>query len=638
MEKTKILIVEDEGIVAKNIQATLTDLGYGISEIVSSGEAAVKKAEEIQPDLVLMDIKLKGRMDGVEAAEKIYDLLDIPIVYLTAYTDEATFKRAKITDPFGYILKPIEERGLYSTIEMALYKSHTQRILKERGHWVSTVLNSIGDAVVAIDKEGLVSYMNPVAETLLGWKLEEIKGKDLTEKINITINEEMNPPEKFLKKTDQKEETCFIKQGVIINRKGNRIPVDYSESALVDDKNNILGYVFVLRDITERKQTEAKIKEYSENLEHKVEERTQKLIHALSDVEETKNKIDGIIKSVTDGIVVTDTKNRIMLMNKAAEDLFGKSLSMVFGLPIEVVIKDKTLRKKFKSSFVKKETEVQFDFELSNKNSGNPRIMQARISVLHDTEGKDTGFVMILQDVTQEREVNRMKTEFISTTAHELRTPLTSIQGFSEVLLRDDLGEEEREKFLLYINKQAVCLGDIVSDLLDISRIESGLGFSLNRTQCDIGEVIKKVIPYFESQSRKHKFEIVLPDKPVELYGDKEKIEQILRNLIDNAIKYSPDGGVVCVVGKVDKNNYQVKVRDEGIGMTPEQIDKVFDKFFRVETSDTAPVGTGLGMTIVKYIVEAHGGKVLAESEIGKGTTVSLTIPIGSRQKMNKHG
>ncbi|MBW2678847.1 MAG: PAS domain S-box protein, partial [Deltaproteobacteria bacterium] len=384
----------------------------------------------------------------------------------------------------------------------------------------------------------------------------------------------------------------------------------------------------IVQDISERKLAEEKIKDYSENLERMVEERTDELNIALTDAEQARDKIDGIVKSVSDGLIVTDINNSIILMNYAAEELLGIRYKDVFNRPIDFAIKEKTLREKVRETIDKKATGYQFDFELQSEEPGHPKIMQARTSVIYDKESSETGIVTILHDVTHEREVDRMKTEFISTAAHELRTPLTSIQGFSEILLmREDLKPEERKKFLTHINKQSVGLAAIINDLLDISRIESGRSFALNKAPCNAGDAIDQIILYFEENYKEHRFETVLSEKAVPLIIDKEKMGQVLKNLVGNAVKYSPGGGLIRVSGEQLGDHYQVSVEDQGMGMTPEQIDKVFDKFYRVDASNTAIEGTGLGMTIVKHIVEAHGGKVRIESELGKGTSVRFTIP-----------
>ena len=164
MASFKILVVEDESIVAMDIKHRLENMGYIVPAITSSGEEAVEKASETNPDLVLMDIVLKGEMDGIDAAQQIKDNLDIPVVYLTAYSDERTLKRAKITGPFGYIIKPFEDRELHSAIEVALYKHEMESKLKANEKRLSTTLESIGDAVITTDKDGCITFMNPIAQ------------------------------------------------------------------------------------------------------------------------------------------------------------------------------------------------------------------------------------------------------------------------------------------------------------------------------------------------------------------------------------------------------------------------------------------------------------------------------------------
>ncbi len=396
-----------------------------------------------------------------------------------------------------------------------------------------------------------------------------------------------------------------------------------------DEDNNIIGLAVYVIDITERKQAEEKIKEYSENLERMVEERTKKLDQSLKDMEEARDQIDGIVKSVADGLIVTDTHNNVLLMNQAAENLLGVTLTNAIGTSLNLVIEDKSLKDNVAFTLDKRTTGYQYDFVIPSETSEQSQIMRASSSVLLDKEGNRTGMVMIIHDVSHERDVDRMKTEFLSTAAHELRMPLTSIQGFSELLLtRDNLEEKEKTKFLSYINTQAVGLAEIISDLLDISRIESGRGYSFKKEKSSIDESIQKVIPYFEEQSPNHKFKVDLVPPIEELPVDKEKIEQVLKNLLSNAVKYSPDGGVIRVSREVISNDLLLSIEDHGLGMNADQVSKIFDKFYRADTSDTTVTGTGLGMSIVKYIIDAHGGKVWVESELGKGTTVKFTIPL----------
>ncbi len=262
MKKPCILIVEDEAIVAEDIRITLESFGYSVCGVVSSGEEAIIHAEADRPDLVLMDIMLKGEIDGVEAAGRIRTRLQIPVVYLTAYTDDKTLERAKITEPFGYIIKPFEERELHTIIEMALYKARMEKKLRDREEWFSTTLKSIGDAVIATDSEGKVVLLNPVAEGLTGWDTEEARGRPVEEVFHI-INENTRKPV-------ESPVTRVLREGVVvglanhtslISRNGKEICIDDSGAPIRDSSGNIMGVVMVFRDITEKKNLQARLEQ-----------------------------------------------------------------------------------------------------------------------------------------------------------------------------------------------------------------------------------------------------------------------------------------------------------------------------------------------------------------------------------------
>jgi len=174
MSDTKILVVEDESIVANDILNMLLTLKYKVTGVVQTASEAIENSKKENPHLVLMDIMLQGKTSGITAAEMIYTKLNIPIVYLTSYTDETTLDRAKKTEPFGYLLKPFEERELKTTIEIALYKFKMEMKLKNRERFLTTILNSIDEGVIATDKEGAVSFINPYAEELTRWKQKDI--------------------------------------------------------------------------------------------------------------------------------------------------------------------------------------------------------------------------------------------------------------------------------------------------------------------------------------------------------------------------------------------------------------------------------------------------------------------------------
>ncbi len=289
MEKKQILIVEDESIVAEDIKNSLKNLGYRVNAAVSSGEEAIKKVEEQNPDLVLMDIKIKGDMDGVEAANQMRSRFDIPVVFLTAHADEQTLKRAKTTGPFGYILKPFENRDLQISIEMALYKWRMEKALKEREKWFSTTLWSISDAVITTDIKGFVSFMNPAAEALTGWSQEYAAGKPKKDVLYLVSEETGAQIEGSAADEVAKESlTRATKDAVLMAKDGTKCPIEETESLIKDDKGRIIGNVTVFRDITDRKQAEDALKQDAEELEKANMVMRQALDKLLERVEQSK--------------------------------------------------------------------------------------------------------------------------------------------------------------------------------------------------------------------------------------------------------------------------------------------------------------------------------------------------------------
>lgn len=260
MKKTKILLVENENIVARDIENMLIGLGYDVFPVPSSGKEAVEMAEKLHPDLVLMDIRLQGEIDGVEAASLIYREFNIPIVYLTAYADEITMERAKLTESFGYILKPFEERELQTSIEIALYKYKMEMQLKERERWLFTVLKSIGDAVITTDEKGTITFMNPLAEKLTGWQQKEALNKPLNE-IFKTKNE--NSGKKFqisVKKIIEKKNHNLPSEIILAAKKGKKTPIDCRVAPISDGRENESGVVLSFTDISHRKNREEELK------------------------------------------------------------------------------------------------------------------------------------------------------------------------------------------------------------------------------------------------------------------------------------------------------------------------------------------------------------------------------------------
>ena len=260
MNKIKILLVENEKIVALDIENMLIRLGYDVLAILTSGMEAVEKAEKLRPDLVLMDIRLQGEIDGVEAANIIYKSSNIPVVYLTAYADKITMERAKLTEPFGYILKPFDKRELQTNIEIALHKYKIEMRLKERKRWLFKVLKSIGDAVITTDNKGAITFMNPLAERLTGWKLKDSLNKPFNEVFKTKKENSDNQLRISVNDIIKEKRLSLPKEVIIITKKGEKTSIDFRVTPISDERGKASGIVLSFTDISDRKKTEEELK------------------------------------------------------------------------------------------------------------------------------------------------------------------------------------------------------------------------------------------------------------------------------------------------------------------------------------------------------------------------------------------
>jgi len=267
MSQANILIVEDEVIVAENLSRKLANLGYAVVGMAVSGNEAIEMVLELRPQLVLMDIKIQGDLDGIETFEKIKKHQDIPVIYLTAHSDRNTLARAKASQPNGYVLKPFDERDLATQIELALYKHEADRKVREQREWLRVTLASIGDAVIATNAEGAITYLNPVAEALTGWPADEAIGKPLTDVFRIINEYTRTPVDDPVHKVLQTGAIVGLaNHTVLICRDGKEVSIDDSGAPIKDEVGRILGVVLTFRDISVSKQAEKAIYESEQRL------------------------------------------------------------------------------------------------------------------------------------------------------------------------------------------------------------------------------------------------------------------------------------------------------------------------------------------------------------------------------------
>jgi two-component system cell cycle sensor histidine kinase/response regulator CckA len=256
-----ILVVEDERVVARDIQRSLVDLGYRVPATAASAEQAIRLASDCCPDLVLMDIRIKGERDGIEAATILRKRFDVPIVYLTAYADEPTVARAKLTQPFGYLMKPVKTYELRSAVEIALFKHEMDKQLRDRERWLATTMRSIGDAIISTDSAGRINYMNPVAESLTGWKAEQAHGRMSEEILRLVRDDRARTPIANPLQMALDEGRPLSVDGVLVRAAGQDHFISDSTAPILGDGGAVVGAVMVFRDVGEQRQLQRQLEQ-----------------------------------------------------------------------------------------------------------------------------------------------------------------------------------------------------------------------------------------------------------------------------------------------------------------------------------------------------------------------------------------
>lgn len=259
MSAARILVVEDEAIIAYDLERTLQRLGYDVPAVVAEGDAAIEAAARHAPSLVLMDIKLRGALDGVDAARAIRERLEMPVVFLTSHSDLATLSRAAAAQPQGYVMKPFVERDLHVAIEVALRKHEVERALRHRERWFSTTLQCVGDGVVATDEGMAVSYLNRAAEALTGWSPEEAFGRPVEEVLRLQDRHGAPLRSPAARALARGAAVTLDDAATLISRDGAQRLVDDTAAPIVDERGKLLGVVVVVRDVTERKGMETQL-------------------------------------------------------------------------------------------------------------------------------------------------------------------------------------------------------------------------------------------------------------------------------------------------------------------------------------------------------------------------------------------
>ena len=461
------------------------------------------------------------------------------------------------------------------------------------------ILQSIIDPLVVTDQAGMIRQVNHATLELFACEEKQIIGRPLTELFTDSSDRiaQDNFAETLLRKRIANLETAITTQS------GRQVAVLFSSCPVPNDSAGI-GVVGIIKDIDELVAARSAREK------------------ALRGAEEAHRKLDALLKSVADGLVVTNLSGKILLHNQPAEKLLGDLQQEIFKEALSC------LPHPLQSGSVE-----PFDIVLPATAESKLRIIQIHSSPVLNHQDEQTGVVSVLRDVTRERALEQIKTEFISTAAHELVTPLTSILGYSELLLDRELeanfSADQKRDFMEEILGRSESLSKIVDDLLNISRIESGQPIPLNLKAVNLAPLLEKTVAQFRLVAPQHNYEIDLTETAGRLVlADTEKLQQVFDNLLSNAVKYSTAPGNIRLQSKVVENSYQLEICDQGIGMSEEEMVRIFDKFYRADTSNTSIGGLGIGMSIVQQIVQGHQGDIRVASTLGQGTCVTLQLPL----------
>lgn len=377
------------------------------------------------------------------------------------------------------------------------------------------------------------------------------------------------------------------------------------------------------------------------NLQQKRRQEFQELVKKeMALVEREKRELETVINSMAEGLYVLDKDEKFVLFNRAAERILGRSSEEVIGKRENDILDS---RDKNKRPFCSPDhCDLNFHW-LKGESHTFPLVyfktakkefvpVSLTISPLYSDGGQPELGVFIFRDVTKELEVDRAKTEFVSVASHQLRTPLNSIRWILELLIKGDLGKlnNKQGEFLEEGYNSVLRMGKLIDDLLNVSRIESGK-VELLKELINMKELFDEVVSelLYLAKARNLKISNEIPANLTQVWGDHDRIRQVVQNLVDNAIKYTLTKGKVTLAANVRKDDVVFMVKDTGIGIPSHQQEKVFEKFFRAENASAVQTsGTGLGLYVAKQFVEAAGGKIWFESKEGKGTTFYFSLSI----------
>jgi PAS domain S-box-containing protein len=629
MSKTKIMIVEDEWAIAEDLKHSLETLEYEVTSIEETGEGAIRKAEKDMPDLVLMDIILRENTSGIDAASQIHSHLNIPHIFISAYANEEMLAKAMITEPFGYLLKPFDEKELHAAIEMALYKHNMETRLRESERSYRTLAENIPGLVYRLfmRENKRIKFFSKTGETLTGYKESDLQGGAFCSL------------EPFIHPDDRENVVTEIQQAIEARRffsveyrfrHGDGIYRYFMDngSPIMGDDGELLYIEGIIWDITARKHAEALIQNQHELLNNVMES----LTHPFYVINIADYTIDFANSAACPGGLTERTTCHYM-SHHSNEPCRDKD----HPCTIELI----------------KETKKAVSVEHTHYDSdGNPKIVEVNAYPLFDNNGNLTQIIEYNFDITDRKEaeaareeLNRELSQIIFITSHDLRTPLVNIDGYSkevgysfkelkDLLDSNDVPPSVREKIapviekdipgsLHYISNSIARMDKLLAGMLKLSRTGRA---ELIIEDIDMNDIVIDVINNLKARLSEAGIITEISELP-SCRGDKTQINQVFSNIIGNAVKYiDPDrAGIIKIAGRRQGRKSVYCMEDNGIGIAPEYQDKIFEIFLQLNPSKSE--GEGLGLTIVHKILNRLGGRVWVESEAGKGSKFFVSLP-----------
>lgn len=492
----------------------------------------------------------------------------------------------------------LQEETARETAEQAARHIDLQR---EQLH---VTLSSIGDAVIVTDKHGTITFLNPVAEELTGWRLKEAVGQPL-DRVFVVFNEETRQElENPVNAVFREGRVVGLANHTVLRAKdGRELPIEDSAAPIRERDQTISGAVLVFRDATQaRRAIEARM------------------------------HLAAIVESSDDAILGNDLDGRITSWNRGADRLYGYSADEMIGQPLDKLVPaDHPEEVPNILDKIRRGENIEHFETVRVRKDGRRLDVSLTISPIRNSEGKIVGASKIARDITARKEEDRRKNEFLALLAHELRNPLAPLRNGLQVMRLAAEDRQATEQVRHLMERQLEHLVRLVDDLLDVSRISRGK-LALHKERLTLLSVIENTLEVCEGLLEQHGHELSLsvPEEPLYVEADKTRLAQALCNLLSNAVKYSDPGTRIWLSAQREDQQAVIRVKDEGLGISAEMLPKIFDLFTQVDRSlEKSQGGLGVGLTIVKRLIEMHGGAVEAHSEgLGKGSEFVIRLPL----------